>query len=266
MSEVVELSASQSGICLALERHFAVEIARCEQTRDEVHRLRYQVYCVEHPFENPSEHPDGRERDVYDARSVHALVRHRASGECAAGVRLVLANPERGLPAVEHCASALSRQALERLAELPLAQVAEISRFAVSRSFRRRAGEQGVPSGLSDRALHGLDQRQALPHIALALFAGIVRLSAELNVTHWVAVMEPALLRLLRRFGIELAVCGKPIEYHGTRLPTLSRTEDILAAVRVSHPEIWQFATEAGRFVPGVRSDVRALRPAKSAG
>ncbi len=266
MSHVAEPAASQSGTCLALERYFGVELARCAQTRDEVYRLRYQVYCVEHPFENASEHPDGRERDVYDARSVHALVRHRASGECAAGVRLVLAHPEHGLPALEHCASAMSRQALEHLAELPLAQVAEISRFAVSRSFRRRAGEQATPSGMSDRALHGFEQRQALPHITLALFAGIVRLSAEQGVTHWVAVMEPSLLRLLRRFGIELAVCGKPIEYHGTRLPTLSRTADIMEAVSASHPEIWHFATEGGRFIPGVRSDVRALRPAMRAG
>src|SRR3546814_17158147 len=31
--------------------------------RDEVFRLRYQVYCVENPFEDPAEHPDGRSEE-----------------------------------------------------------------------------------------------------------------------------------------------------------------------------------------------------------
>jgi hypothetical protein len=38
------------------------------------HALRYQVYCVEHAFEDPSQQIGERERDRDDDRAVHAVL------------------------------------------------------------------------------------------------------------------------------------------------------------------------------------------------
>ena len=40
-------------------------------------------------------------------------------------------------------------------------------------------------------------------------------MSAFGEITHIVAMMEPALLRLLRRLGIAFHPLGDPIEHHG---------------------------------------------------
>src|SRR4030095_13231226 len=36
-----------------------------------IHRLRYEVYCLERKFRDATECPDGLERDEYDAHSIH---------------------------------------------------------------------------------------------------------------------------------------------------------------------------------------------------
>src|SRR5574338_334496 len=57
--------------------YFDVVRADTPDLVSEALRLRYQVYCVENPFEDPSEHPDGLERDRYDAQAAHCLLLHR---------------------------------------------------------------------------------------------------------------------------------------------------------------------------------------------
>jgi N-acyl-L-homoserine lactone synthetase len=54
--------------------------------------VRQQCFCVERQFE------DGTDLDEYDARSEHALVLHRESGEALAAVRIVLPSPAATLP------------------------------------------------------------------------------------------------------------------------------------------------------------------------
>jgi len=48
-----------------------------EVTGDELRealRIRHQVYCIENPFENPGDHPDGFEQDEFDSHSLHSLL------------------------------------------------------------------------------------------------------------------------------------------------------------------------------------------------
>src|SRR5690606_4423219 len=45
------------------DRYFTVVPASTPELLDAAYVLRYQVYCNEHAFENPAEHPDGREVD-----------------------------------------------------------------------------------------------------------------------------------------------------------------------------------------------------------
>jgi N-acyl amino acid synthase of PEP-CTERM/exosortase system len=74
--------------------YFEVAAALSEHQIESAQRLRYQVYCVENPFENTSDHPDGLERDEFDSHSVHSLLIHRASGQAMGTTRLIM--PVRG--------------------------------------------------------------------------------------------------------------------------------------------------------------------------
>lgn len=241
------------------DRYFRIERVSEARQLEEVHRLRYQAYCIEHAFEDPAEHAGGLERDAHDPVSSHALIRHRVSGECAATVRLVhpLDDGVGRLPIETHCGRALYPAAVRRISALPRARLAEISRLATSAAFKRRLAEAATVSGVSDRATYvdtARDSRhlhqRGFPHITVGLFAAIVQMSAESDVTHWLAVMEPALLRLLRRFGIRFERIGADVHYHGRRRPTMGVAADVVDGVLWERPDIWDLITQGGRFVP----------------
>jgi N-acyl amino acid synthase of PEP-CTERM/exosortase system len=223
---------------------------------DEAASLRYQVYCIENAFEDASRFADDKEVDEYDERSVHGIVRHRQQGITAASVRLVLSdrdNPEAPFPIELNCAPSLQSCA-SLLDAIPRNSIAEISRFAVSKQFKRRIGEAGHPAGVgSDPEQYvkpDIHKRRVIPHLILGLFAAIVKMSAENQVYHWYAVMDVSLLRLLTRFGINFRPLGGLVEYHGRRQPCFGSVDEVLAGIWEKRPDIWRLITNDGATWP----------------
>ena len=56
-------------------RHFTTRSADTSDLIRRAQEIRYQVYCVERPFENPAAHPDRREKDQRDRHSGISPVR-----------------------------------------------------------------------------------------------------------------------------------------------------------------------------------------------
>lgn len=214
-------------------------------------RLRYQVYCVEHAFLNPHDYPNELERDDYDQRAVHSVLRHRLTGLPVATVRLVLADehePQRPFP-IETC-DILRRAIRDQAWRVPRHALGEISRFAVSKEFRRRMKEARTSHGLN-AVLNGdatMPTKSRVPHIAVGLFKAICEMSVSQQVTHWYAVMEPSLLRLLGQLGIEFTPVGPLVDYHGLRQPCIAVGENVLAGLRRCRPSLWEFVTDGGRL------------------
>ncbi|WP_148863848.1 PEP-CTERM/exosortase system-associated acyltransferase [Marinobacter fonticola] len=234
---------------------FEVAVATTEETVNKVLEVRYQVYCVDRSFEDPNRFVDKRERDSYDPRSAHALIRHRTTGDSVAAVRLVLAGdtPDQSdFPMEEPCVRQMNQQAQNAIAETPRQHIAEISRMAVSREFRRRLNEDQSTSGISDQACYADAEggKRAMPYISLGLFAAILQMSVKHGVTHWMAVMEPAQLRLLKRFGVEFDHVGPLMEYHGRRRPAFTEAASLIEGIRKRRPDVWALITESGRYLP----------------
>jgi N-acyl amino acid synthase of PEP-CTERM/exosortase system len=243
----------------AFTANFEVLVADTPDLVTEALALRYQVYCVERGYEDPALNPGGCERDEFDRRSVHGLVHHRASGRCVGAVRLILADaaaPARAFPAEVHCKPRFYPGVAERVEAIPRLQLAEISRFAVSKDFRRRLSEAEYTHGISPHASYfdsigtSPEHRRFMPQVTIGLFAAVVRLSATHGVTHWFAVMEPTLLRLLQRFGIYFPPIGPVVEYHGRRRPTLAIAAEVTERARHERPDVWQIVTDWGEGVP----------------
>ncbi|MEK7323579.1 MAG: PEP-CTERM/exosortase system-associated acyltransferase [Pseudomonadota bacterium] len=213
--------------------------------------LRYQVYCLETGFEDINQHPGGMERDEFDSRAVHSLLIHRASGMIAGTVRLVLpeaANPHALFPIEKHCGDAVRRPVAAALR----GQVAEISRFCISKEFKRRMAESPSLWGSIDGVTEeDMSQRRLIPHITVGLFTAIVRMSAQHGIRYWYAVMEPSLLRLLTRFGIHFTLIGPAVEYHGARQPCFADADEVLTEMHRVVPPVWELITEGGRLWPG---------------
>ncbi|BES70234.1 hypothetical protein RE428_12520 [Marinobacter nanhaiticus D15-8W] len=234
---------------------FHIEVASSEETVNKVFEVRYQVYCIDRPFEDPNQFPDKREHDAYDPRSAHALIQHRRTGDSVAVVRLVMAgdDPEQSdFPMEGPCMHRMDQQAQDAVAAAPRQHMAEISRMAVSREFRRRLNEYESPTGVTDESSYADAEggRRAMPYISLGLFAAILRMSVKHGITHWMAVMEPAQLRLLKRFGVEFDHVGPVMEYHGLRRPAFTEAASLIDGILQRRPDVWELITESGRYLP----------------
>ena len=214
----------------------------------EAHLLRYQVYCVEHNYEDPAANPGGLERDEFDEHSVQGILRHRPSGLVVGTVRLVLHKPGARfgmLPIHKVCQD----RRVHDPDHLPIARTCEMSRFAVSKMFRRRAGDGAYGRAESPDALAD-DPRRMIPHITLGLMTVALQMIIERGLDTVCAVMEPALLRMVARFGIHFETLGPPVLYHGWRQPCYTRVAAVLASVEARRPDIWEVVTDRGRLLP----------------
>lgn len=202
----------------AIRREFAVEDVATEESRLDVFRLRYQIYCLEHNFEAGSL---GIESDEFDRRARHALIRRRADGSPVGTVRLVPpAGPRSGVRLPMERAGTFPH-----LRTLPMHRTAEISRFAISKTVTER-------------------DRPAL--LRLCLIRAVFMISGRMGLTHWCALMEPSLLRLLRGSSIHFHPVGTLVEHHGMRQPSWAGIADILDRVRAERPLVWDFISDGG--------------------
>jgi N-acyl amino acid synthase of PEP-CTERM/exosortase system len=234
------------------EQYFKVLKAETPDLRDQAFRLRYQVYCVENPFEDPAEHRDGRETDEYDERSAHILLVHRDSGAAIGTARVILPRHDDGpgpLP-IQQVLEPDHRRIFERL---PLRRTAEISRFAVGKALRHHWRRK--PASPHDAQSHGTgrtafpDLSRELPaseklltrYVTFGLLRGILDTCLEHGILHLAAVMEPALIRALARFGLDFEPIGNRVDYHGIRQPCVARLANLIERVRGHRTPLWQY-------------------------
>lgn len=183
-------------------------------------RLRYRVYCEERGYEPGA---GGLEQDSFDAQSCHVLVNSRATGATIGTVRIVLPKDEAG-----HAGFPMSRVCEPYvLSPLPLTATGEISRFALTRD---RAGVSPAAAAL----------------MRLCLMRGIVEISGRMHLTHWCAIMESSLLRLLRATAIHFQPVGPKVEFHGVRQPAIGAIDTVLERIRREQPVVWSFLTAEG--------------------
>lgn len=242
----------------AFNQYFELVHANTDTLRKQVYLLRYQVYVLETGFEQESDCTcletagAGRicwEEDEFDTRSDHYLIRHRRTGVDAATARLILPDPvdcSAPYPIESHCSLDQPVKSASVRAHL-----GEISRFAVSKVFKRRIGEYGTLAGVAENVdmYFEDDERRVLPHISLGLFAAVMQMAHSHGITHCYAVMEPALLRLLGRFGVIFNRIGPDVDYHGNRVPCLGTMEEALPNIRKVCPAVWDLITNRGELV-----------------
>ena len=204
----------------AAQDELDIELATTAAQIQEAQRLRYKVYCEERGFE-PGE--NGLEQDSFDMTARHVLVRGRQSGEVLGTVRVVLGAEEAG------ASSFPMNRVCERyvLAPLPAIATGEISRFALTRD---RPGVSSAASAM----------------MRLFLMRGIVTISGEHELSHWCAIMERSLLRLLTATAIHFQHVGPAVEYHGTRQPAVGAIGTVLGRIRNEKPSVWSFITGDG--------------------
>lgn len=226
-------------------RHFDVVRADTPALLERVYELRYLVYCVENAFEDPAENLGGREIDAEDDRAAHVLLIHRESGEAAGTARVIFPDWHRPLP-IERVLDGEGRRLFYGL---PTERTGEISRFAVPKAFRRRRGEDRYADvGTGGPAVD--PEQRVMPFITFGLLRGIVGICLESGLNHIAAVMEPPLIRLLKRFALDFHPIGGAVEYHGLRQPCVARLSDLIEQARDESGTLWRYVEdEVSRYI-----------------
>ncbi len=208
---------------------------------DAVYRLRYQVYCHEAHFLDPSNYPSGLECDRFDAVAEHFLATNANSDDNTVGtVRLVKWSEQYSFPTAIYHESLLEQ--LERL-NFPIESTAEISRLCISKQYRKRAIDGLLGAG---GYLDTNDQRRKYPEIILELFKIMYRSSRyNLGITHWIATFENSLFRLLDRYGVHLEpLASEEIDYYGKVKIYGASIDQLEETMKTKKPELYAFFCE----------------------
>lgn len=217
-------------------RYFEVVRADTDALRHEVYRIRYQVYCVEHPFEDPAAHPQGIETDAYDAHSVHLLLRYRPTNEFVGTIRIVLPRPD-ALQASFPLQGAVDHPRLRDAASMM--NHCEISRYCILGSFRS-LGRQDGRTPLLTRLMRSA---------SLGLLRGAMEAAVDHGINNCLFVVEPRLLRTLERCGVgTYEKLGGIVEFHGQRQPIALDILDSFEYGQMFHPDAYAVISDGGRI------------------
>lgn len=217
-----------------------------EFLKEEIYRLRYDVYVSEFGFEKKEDHPSGQEKDIYDHHSVElaAIEQTDAGTEKVIGTIRLILHSEHGFPIENVTPINFADE------KPPINRIAEISRLAVRRDYRRRQGDglYGVKSYVNaseGEILANSDIPQNVkvriqPYLILGLFKEMYQVSKKLGITHWYMITEKKLWYALKRFDLIFRQIGEPVNYHGLRIPYLGIVEEIEQNLLTKHKNFYQ--------------------------
>lgn len=221
------------------QKYFSIELANTPEARENVYRIRYNVYCKEFGYEPIENFPGQMEYDDYDSISTHLLIRHRESGIPAGCVRVVPSvSGEKitPLPFEKFCSESVDQEKIAHIAK-QRKQMCEISRLAVDKIFRRRAGEGRYGNIFGLKVVE--EEQRTFPLIAVAAYFSASATAGLLGKFDAFAMMEPFLPRLLKRSGIRSIKVGKEIDYHGLRAPYYFDQRSVQASLSPEMKEIY---------------------------
>jgi len=227
--------AEKDSLLTLFDTHFETVIADSPERVRMAQQLRHQVYCVENPLEHENE--QGIETDIFDSHAAHSLLVYRPSEMPVGTVRLILPLEDemgRSFPVQ----SVLDADAQREFKKIPIKSAAEVSRFSISRQSLRLMGalDQGQVTFLNNAA----------PLMRLGLIQALVRMSLHNNVTHWCAMMEQSLLRMLAAMAIRFVPIGPVVQYHGLRQPCFCILPKVLEDMKRERPAFWSVLTCGG--------------------
>lgn len=211
-------------------KYFDVEPAVTPQLQTRAYEIRHRVYCEELAFEPVR--PDRCERDQYDTRADHILIRSVKADRfvaCARVVRVDPADPSSQLPMERSCAKAIDRTIIDP-ERLDRNRIGEVSRLAIVPEFRRRRGEQHTAVAVSESDFGSADLPR-FPYIQVALYYGAIALAKRLGLDMVFILTEPRLAKHFNKIGFRVHPIGTPIEHRGQRIPslvTVAETEENL--------------------------------------
>ena len=207
-----------------------LQVGQGDPRFDEICRLRYEVYCREQLLLETEGSDNGQTRDQWDRPSVH-IAGTNTAGAVVGAFRLV-SDSALGFPIERHTAS-LS----PFFYSLPRSRTVEVSHLVITKEYRSARGFGPLQVRAPSSPAAGLQY----PRLLLGLFRAMIVECIHEGHEHLIVAMEENLWRLLKRFGFEFDLMGKPIRYYGAVSPYVVSVDDLLRSL-AKRPDILRYA------------------------
>lgn len=246
-------SSHKQSFYTAYHKTFEVVRADSMDLKEEVFRLRHQIYCVENGFIDPEISTSGQERDIYDRHSEHLLLIHRQSGRAVGTARVILSrtdHPLRSFP----IQSASDHPLLYK--EECTDQLCEISRLCMSKAFRRREGDGNLLPAYSETDWEKKPNteekvtyfRRMIPYAPLGLMRGAFEIALEYGVTTCFCVIDEDQTIAMQQAGLKHKKLGDPIDFFGRQQPVIFHIKDVLAHMLRENAPCWDIVSDGSRL------------------
>ncbi|MCW8092189.1 PEP-CTERM/exosortase system-associated acyltransferase [Alteromonas sp. ASW11-130] len=213
--------------------HFSLVVASEEDDVKTCFKARHEVYCEELGFEEKTK--SKMEFDEFDEYSLSCYIKHRATGECAGTIRLVMPQHAGQLLPIESSCPEAIRLAEHSPSKFPRHSICEVSRLAIPKRFRRRAADKQLsPIGGTPNHKDGQMDKQLnrnFPYLSLALYFFAATICILRDIDNGYMMMEPRLARSLKFLGVRFHQLGHEVNYHGKRAAFLISPEDFVSQV-----------------------------------
>lgn len=213
----------------SFKKYFEIVPAYSKTLKNEVYRIRHQVYCEDLKFE--SERSNKLEVDDCDSHSLHLLLRFIKTNEFIGCSRLVFSQSDisnYSLPFEKMCAATLDRSFID---PLPLNRIGELSRLAVIERFRRRKEDAKGPITISEKD-YGTISQPRFPYIPISLYFSTLELARINGINYLFMLTEKRLSSHIKKLGANLQFIGDPINHRGKRTPLMLNVNETIDNIR----------------------------------
>ena len=229
----------QSDLADSFRSYFTLAPALSAEQRKETYRIRHEVQCRDLGWEPLR--PDAQETDDYDRYSTPCLMRSTTTGAMVGCLRLIVCNqedPHFALPLERSCAGTIDRSLLD-LSKVDRLRIAEVSRLAVMRDYRRRKSEADKAIALAESDL-GSETQSRFPFIPVGLFLAAFAMAAELGIDQLLVLSGPRLAKHLGRIGLDIRPIGGAIGHKGVRGPSVMDTQRTINNLHPMMHNMWK--------------------------
>ncbi len=251
LAKVCTETIEQSSFTRAYHSTFKLYHCTTELLKEQTYRMRSSIYCREYSYESPISTDSYIERDKYDSRAEHFLLRHRVSNELVSSLRVILPNKEKlceSFPMQEICSHTLFED------DNRIQKLCEISRFCVAPRFRQRSSDGQFLSSYYEQDKAGrksgnisfIRRKISYPQAALLQGAFEVALNAEILDCLW--MVELAHLPSLDALGFDYHILGSKVDIYGGMQPLVFNIKHVLDSMQYNSPACWEIISDFGRL------------------
>lgn len=205
-------------------RYFRMVNVNTEELKTIAHKLRHSVFHEESGYYGLGNSSyKNMEIDEYDEYSLHSLLFHKSSNQAIGYIRLIppMKNHNSQLPIEKFYGEPFDFRGT-CINKMQRENMGEISRMAITSSFRRRVSDNHASNqnyiNQSENIVY-TNNRFPINYLPMCLMSAVMYFAYRENMEYGLAMVEPQLAILLRRFGVQFDQIGKPFECFGMRVP-----------------------------------------------